>query len=55
MPFPKPPRSLADRYYRLTAWAEHPVGGHFPALSEPELFAQVLRRTLYARPPQVRG
>ena len=36
-PFPKPPRELAQRYYTVTDWAEHAVGGHFPAGAEPEL------------------
>lgn len=43
VPFPKPPRQLAKRYYTVTAWAEHPIGGHFPAVAEPELLAQTLR------------
>lgn len=43
IPFPKPPRELAQRYYTLTSWAEHPVGGHFPAVAEPQLLAQTLR------------
>ena len=43
VPFPKPPRELAQRYYALTRWAEHPVGGHFPAVAEPELLAATLR------------
>ncbi|HET9094673.1 MAG TPA: alpha/beta fold hydrolase [Solirubrobacteraceae bacterium] len=43
VPFPKPPRQLAERYYTVTAWAEHPVGGHFPAVAEPELLARSLR------------
>jgi pimeloyl-ACP methyl ester carboxylesterase len=43
VPFPKPPRELAQRYYTLTRWAEHPVGGHFPAVAEPELLARTLR------------
>jgi pimeloyl-ACP methyl ester carboxylesterase len=43
VPFPKPPRELAQRYYALTHWAEHPVGGHFPAVAEPELLAGTLR------------
>lgn len=43
MPFPKPPRELAERYYNVTAWAEHPVGGHFPAVAEPDLLARSLR------------
>jgi pimeloyl-ACP methyl ester carboxylesterase len=43
VPFPKPPRTLAARYYTLTHWAEQAVGGHFPAVAEPELFAETLR------------
>jgi pimeloyl-ACP methyl ester carboxylesterase len=43
VPFPKPPRALAERYYNVTSWAEHPVGGHFPAVAEPDLLAQTLR------------
>jgi pimeloyl-ACP methyl ester carboxylesterase len=43
IPFPKPPRELAQRYYTLTDWAEHPIGGHFPAVAEPELLARTLR------------
>jgi pimeloyl-ACP methyl ester carboxylesterase len=43
VPFPKPPRELADRYYNITSWAEHPIGGHFPAVAEPELLAGTLR------------
>ena len=45
VPFPKPPRQLAERYYTITGWAEHPVGGHFPATAEPHLLAQELRDT----------
>lgn len=43
VPFPKPPRELAERYFNVTAWAEHPAGGHFPAVAEPDLLAQILR------------
>jgi pimeloyl-ACP methyl ester carboxylesterase len=43
IPFPKPPRELAQRYYTLIGWAEHPVGGHFPAAAEPQLLAQTIR------------
>jgi pimeloyl-ACP methyl ester carboxylesterase len=43
VPFPKPPRELADRYFRVTAWHEHASGGHFPAVAVPELLAQTLR------------
>ena len=41
--FPKPPRELAERYYNVTAWAEHATGDHFPAIAEPELLARSLR------------
>jgi pimeloyl-ACP methyl ester carboxylesterase len=43
VPFPKPPRELAQRYYTLTRWTDHPLGGHFPAVAEPELLARTLR------------
>ena len=43
VPFPKPPRELAERYFTVTGWAEHDRGGHFPAVAEPELLAQTLR------------
>ena len=43
VPFPKPPRALAERYYNVTSWAEHPAGGHFPAVAEPEVLARSLR------------
>ena len=46
VPFPKPPRELAQRYYTLSHWAEHPVGGHFPAVAAPELLARTLRDVL---------
>ena len=39
----EPPRELAQRYYTLASWAEHPIGGHFPAVAEPELLARTLR------------
>jgi pimeloyl-ACP methyl ester carboxylesterase len=47
VPFPKPPRALAERYYALSAWAEHPVGGHFPAVAEPDLLARALQQVLH--------
>jgi hypothetical protein len=28
--FLKPPRELAERYYNVTSWAEHPTGGPSP-------------------------
>jgi pimeloyl-ACP methyl ester carboxylesterase len=43
VPFPKPPRELAERYFTVTRWAEHDRGGHFPAVAEPALLAQTLR------------
>ena len=43
VPFPKPPRELAQRYYTLASWAAHPIGGHFPAVAEPDLLARTLR------------
>jgi pimeloyl-ACP methyl ester carboxylesterase len=43
VPFPKPPRDLAQRYFNLVTWAEHDRGGHFPAVAEPHLLAQRLR------------
>ena len=43
VPFPKPPRELAERYFHVTSWAEHDRGGHFPAVAEPQLLAQALR------------
>ncbi len=33
VPFPKPPRELAERYFHVTSWAEHDCGGHFPAVA----------------------
>jgi hypothetical protein len=32
--------SLAERYHNVTSWAEHPIGGHFPAVAEPELLVR---------------
>jgi pimeloyl-ACP methyl ester carboxylesterase len=43
VPFPKPPRVLAERYFTVTAWHEYDRGGHFPAVAEPQLLAQALR------------
>jgi pimeloyl-ACP methyl ester carboxylesterase len=43
VPFPKPPRELAERYYNVTSWTEHDTGGHFPAAADPELLARSLR------------
>ena len=43
VPFPKPPRDLASRYFTISHWSEHDCGGHFPAVTEPHLFAGILR------------
>jgi pimeloyl-ACP methyl ester carboxylesterase len=45
VPFPKPPRALAERYFTVSAWREYECGGHFPAVAEPALLAQILRDT----------
>jgi pimeloyl-ACP methyl ester carboxylesterase len=44
VPFPKPPRDLAERYFNVVNWAEHDSGGHFPAVAEPHLLAQCIHR-----------
>jgi pimeloyl-ACP methyl ester carboxylesterase len=38
------PRSWAERDYHVAQWTEMPRGGHFPALEEPELLLDDLRR-----------
>jgi pimeloyl-ACP methyl ester carboxylesterase len=43
-PFAKPPRDLAERYFNVVSWAEHDLGGHFPAVAEPHILAQCLHR-----------
>jgi hypothetical protein len=43
VPFPKPPRELAARYFALSYWAGRDCGGHFPAVAEPRLLAETLR------------
>jgi pimeloyl-ACP methyl ester carboxylesterase len=43
VPFPKPPRELAERFVDVSVWQEHDRGGHFPAAAEPELLARTLR------------
>jgi pimeloyl-ACP methyl ester carboxylesterase len=49
--FPKPPRGLAERYYTVSGWAEHPVGGHFPAIAEPDC-SPMLCAAAFAAPAQ---
>ena len=46
VPFPKPPRALAERYFTVSQWREHDEGGHFPTVAEPELVARILRQAL---------
>jgi hypothetical protein len=56
VPFAKPPRQLAERYFTIASWHEHDRGGHFPAAAEPSLLAQRLRETLRPfRPPAQPG
>jgi pimeloyl-ACP methyl ester carboxylesterase len=43
VPFPKPPRELVERYFSLSSWEQYDRGGHFPAVSEPQLLAEALR------------
>ena len=43
VPFPKPPRPLAERYFTIAGWEEYDGGGHFPAVAEPGLLAESLR------------
>jgi pimeloyl-ACP methyl ester carboxylesterase len=43
VPFPKPPRELVERYFTLSSWEQYDRGGHFPAVSEPQLLAEALR------------
>jgi pimeloyl-ACP methyl ester carboxylesterase len=37
------PRALAERFFDVVQWSEHPVGGHFGAWEQPELFVADLR------------
>ncbi len=43
-PAGRPPRELAERTYNVTQWTEYQRGGHFPALEEPRLLADDIRR-----------
>ncbi|MBN1205805.1 MAG: epoxide hydrolase [Myxococcaceae bacterium] len=38
------PREFAERCYNVVRWTDMPVGGHFPAMEEPELLIADLRR-----------
>jgi pimeloyl-ACP methyl ester carboxylesterase len=53
VPFPKPPRELAERYFNVVHWAEHDSGGHFPAVATPQVLADRLREVF--RPCRRRG
>ena len=39
----RPPRTWAERDYRLVHWSEMPRGGHFACLEQPELFVGEVR------------
>ena len=41
-------RLLRTRLPPIASWAEHPVGGHFPAVAEPELFIRSLRDAFHS-------
>ncbi|HEY3868083.1 MAG TPA: alpha/beta fold hydrolase [Actinocrinis sp.] len=43
VPFPKPPRDVAERFLTVAGWEEYDRGGHFPAAAEPDLFVRALR------------
>ncbi len=47
----KPVRRLAEQQLTITHWSELPVGGHFAALEQPELFVQDLQAFLRQHPP----
>ena len=40
---PRPPRSLAEKGYAVSRWAEMPRGGHFPAMEVPGPWVEDLR------------
>lgn len=42
--FAPPPRSLAEKTYRIAQWTEMPAGGHFAALEQPGLLLADMRR-----------
>jgi pimeloyl-ACP methyl ester carboxylesterase len=44
VPESHPPRSWGERTYDIRHWARHDRGGHFPALEEPELLVNEIRR-----------
>jgi pimeloyl-ACP methyl ester carboxylesterase len=44
----RPPKSAAQRWYRIERWATFPTGGHFPALEHPVALADELRGFFHA-------
>jgi len=42
-----PPRSYAERLYKITQWSEMPRGGHFAAMEEPKHLIEDIR--IFAR------
>jgi pimeloyl-ACP methyl ester carboxylesterase len=40
----RPPRSVAERLFDIRAWEAAEVGGHFPALEQPDALAAAIRR-----------
>jgi microsomal epoxide hydrolase len=38
-----PPRPFVERAYNITRWTDHPRGGHFAAMEEPDLFVADVR------------
>jgi len=40
---PFPPRRFIDRGFNVQHWSEFPVGGHFPAMENPDLLAHDIR------------
>jgi microsomal epoxide hydrolase len=45
----RPPRSVAERWYRIERWTTFPAGGHFPALEHPAALLDELRGFFQAR------
>jgi len=42
--FPPPPRSFIEKTYDVVQWTDMPAGGHFPALEQPQLLVDDIRR-----------
>jgi pimeloyl-ACP methyl ester carboxylesterase len=40
---PAPPRSRAERAYRIERWVQAPAGGHFAAMENPAFFVEDVR------------